>query len=92
MIVDAWIQHPTLRLAADPMFEPLRRWNRRSVPTADLPLPATLAALRQGGVTRALTSARTVHAGAPISNDFNAQARALLQTGNATRVYRLDPA
>jgi hypothetical protein len=29
VIVDAWIQHPTLRFAADPMFEPLRRWNHR---------------------------------------------------------------
>jgi hypothetical protein len=29
VIVDAWIQHPTLRFAADWMFEPFRRWNHR---------------------------------------------------------------
>ena len=69
MIVDAWIQHPTLRFAADPMFASLRRWNRQPVPTAELPLSATLAALQQGGVTRALTSGWAGPQGALISND-----------------------
>jgi hypothetical protein len=29
VIVDAWIQHPTLRVAADRTLEPLPRWNRQ---------------------------------------------------------------
>ena len=69
MIIDAWIQHPTLRLAADPMFESLRRWNRQSVPTEELPVGATLAALAQAGVTRALCSAWFGPQGPLISND-----------------------
>jgi hypothetical protein len=32
VIFDAWIQHPTLRFAADRMFEPWRRWNHRLDP------------------------------------------------------------
>ena len=69
MIIDAWIQHPTLRLSADPMFESLRRWNRQSVPTEELPVGATLAALDAAGVSRALACAWVGPQGALISND-----------------------
>jgi hypothetical protein len=69
MVIDAWIQHPTLRLAADPMFESLRRWNRQSVPTEELPVGATLSALDAAGVTRALACAWVGPMGALISND-----------------------
>lgn len=69
MIIDAWIQHPTLRLMAHPMFETLRRWNRLPVPTTELPVAATLVALQQGGVSRALTTAWSSPGGDLISND-----------------------
>jgi uncharacterized protein len=57
MIVDAWIQHPTARLMAEPMFDSLRRWTRRDHAPADMPLSATLDALDAAGVQRALVSA-----------------------------------
>ena len=31
-MIDAWMQHPTARFRAQPMFDPLRRW----LPTANL--------------------------------------------------------
>jgi hypothetical protein len=31
-IIDAWMQHPTARFRAQPIFDPLRRW----FPTANL--------------------------------------------------------
>ena len=35
MIVDAWVQHPTLRHARDPVLDSLRRWNREEAPTQE---------------------------------------------------------
>jgi uncharacterized protein len=69
MIIDAWIQHLTLRHAGDPMFESLRRWTKAPVPTAEPPLSDTLAALTAGGVSRALTSAWVAPRNVMISND-----------------------
>ena len=69
MIVDAWIQHPTLRMQSEPMFDSLRRWTREAMPTAEPPLAATLAALEQAGVARALACAWVGPQGALISND-----------------------
>jgi predicted TIM-barrel fold metal-dependent hydrolase len=69
MIIDAWIQHPTLRHASDPMFESLRRWIKTPVPTQELPVAATLAALDQAGVQRALTCAWVAPRNVMISND-----------------------
>jgi predicted TIM-barrel fold metal-dependent hydrolase len=57
MIIDAWAQHPTLRHAADPIFDSLRRWTGTDVPTEELPVSATIAAMDAGGVDRALISA-----------------------------------
>lgn len=68
-IVDAWIQHPTLRQLQHPMFDSLRRWNRQPVPTEELPLAATIAALDAAGVATALTCAWVGPMGAMISND-----------------------
>lgn len=82
MIIDAWIQHPTLRLQSHPMFETLRRWSHLPVPNAPLPVSETLVALQQGGVARALTTAWSSPAGDLISNDevaaFVAEARGML--------------
>lgn len=69
MIIDAWIQHPTLRHAQDPMFDSLRRWTHTPAPTEELPLSATVAALDAAGVDLALTSAWVAPRNVMISND-----------------------
>jgi predicted TIM-barrel fold metal-dependent hydrolase len=68
-IIDAWAQHPTLRQMRDPMFDSLRRWTKEPVPTAELPLSATLAAMAAGGVTQGLISAWVGPRNVMISND-----------------------
>lgn len=82
MIIDAWIQHPTLRFSVEPMFDSLRRWTRQPVPTEALPVAATLAAMDAAGVRQALTSAWYAPRNAMISNDevagFVAQAQGRL--------------
>jgi hypothetical protein len=69
MIIDAWAQHPTLRHMQDPIFDSLRRWTKAPVPTEELPVAATLAAMDEGGVARALICAWVGPRGAMISND-----------------------
>lgn len=68
MIVDAWIQHPTPRWAAQPMFASLARWlGVEQIPT--FPLEFTLAQLDAAGVDRAMTCAWYGPMGDLISND-----------------------
>lgn len=51
-MIDAWIQHPTARHAADPMFASLRRWTKSDL--ADTPSVAeTISQLDAAGVTQA---------------------------------------
>jgi len=69
MIIDAWAQHPTLRHLQDPIFDSLRRWTKAPVPTAELPISATLAAMDAGGVRQALISAWVAPQRVMISND-----------------------
>ncbi len=69
MIIDAWGQHPTLRHSQAPMFESLRRWTRRAIPTEPLPVEATLAAMDAGGIARMLISAWVAPRDVMISND-----------------------
>lgn len=69
MIIDAWIQHPTLRHATEPMFASLRRWTRQPVPTEPLPVAATVAEMDRAGVARALTCAWYAPRNVMISND-----------------------
>lgn len=69
MIIDAWGQHQTLRHATDPIFNSLRRWTRRTVPTAEAPVADTLAAMDAGGVDRMLISAWYAPRNVMISND-----------------------
>lgn len=68
-IIDAWLQHPTLRQLQDPMFEPLRRWMRGALPTVAPPIADTVAALDEAGVELALASAWVGPRGDIISND-----------------------
>lgn len=68
-IIDAWAQHPTLRHMQDPMFEPLRRWAKLEVPSVELPVAFTLAAMDHAGVAQSLLSAWVGPLGSLISND-----------------------
>lgn len=69
MIIDAWGQHQTLRHAQDPMFESLRRWTKGALPTQELPVSATIAAMDRAGVDRMLISAWYAPRNVMISND-----------------------
>src|SRR5918994_7017120 len=69
MIVDAWIQHPTLRLLRHEMLAPLMRWSGREAPTEELPLSATIAAMDAGGIDFGLVSAWHGPDGTLIAND-----------------------
>jgi predicted TIM-barrel fold metal-dependent hydrolase len=69
MIIDAWGQHPTLRLQQEPMLAPLRKWTGDSIPTAELPVSATLAALASSNVDLMLISAWYGPRNVFISND-----------------------
>lgn len=67
-IVDAWMQHPTPRLLAHPMFESLRRWmGVETIP--EVPLSATLASMDAAGVDHAVITAWVGPEGALIDND-----------------------
>jgi uncharacterized protein len=66
-IVDAWLQHPTERFAAHPMFASIWRWVGGQ--PASLAVEATVATLRAAGVTRGLLCAWHGPEGALISND-----------------------
>jgi predicted TIM-barrel fold metal-dependent hydrolase len=68
-IIDVWMQHPTLRHSNHEMFESLRRWMGIETFEEALPIELTLAAMREGGVTTALTSAWYGPEGSLISND-----------------------
>jgi hypothetical protein len=68
-IVDAWMQHPTPRFLAHPMFESLRRWARGALGNDDMPLETTIAAMDAAGVDRGLVCAWWGPEGPLISND-----------------------
>jgi predicted TIM-barrel fold metal-dependent hydrolase len=68
-IVDAWMQHPTLRFLRHDMFEPLWRWTGQVVPDEELPVSRTLELMDEAGVQRGLLSAWYDATGPLISND-----------------------
>ena len=57
MTVDVWMQHPTQRLLASDMFASLRRWVGDAMPSDEIPLDATLAAMDTAGIDVGLLSA-----------------------------------
>jgi predicted TIM-barrel fold metal-dependent hydrolase len=66
--IDAWIQHPTPRLLADPMLAPLLRWiSKDTLPS--LPPAFTLAALDHAKLDHAIASAWYGPQGPLISNE-----------------------
>jgi uncharacterized protein len=82
-IIDAWIQHPTLRHANHKMFESLRRWTGMERLDDELPIATTMATMAAAGVDLALTSAWYGPQGVLISNqevaDFVEQAGGTLR-------------
>ena len=69
MIIDAWIQHPTLRHSQDKMFSSLRRWTKSDTPIQDIPVSATIAAMDAAGIDKSLTCAWQAPNRDMISND-----------------------
>ncbi len=57
MIIDAWMQHPTLRMVGSPIFASLRRWLGEELPTEEIPIDLTIAAMDVAGVSKATLSA-----------------------------------
>jgi predicted TIM-barrel fold metal-dependent hydrolase len=68
-VIDAWMQHPTLRFLGHDMFDSVRRWSGTEIPTEELPLELTIAAMDQASVERALISAWYGPEGPLITND-----------------------
>lgn len=69
MIVDAWMQHPTLRHSQDPIFDSLRRWTKNPALDETVPVTATLGLMDQAGVAKSLASAWYAPRNMMISND-----------------------
>lgn len=69
LIVDAWIQHFTPRLARHPMFASLQRWMGVAEVPDELPFELTLAALDGARVDKAVITAWHGPEGALVSND-----------------------
>src|SRR5215831_20548104 len=70
-IVDAWMQHPSRSLIAQPMLDPLRRWSRGAfvASAGDVPLALTIRAMDEGGVRLGLCCAWWGPHGPLLSND-----------------------
>jgi uncharacterized protein len=69
MIVDAWMQHPNLKMMRHEMFESLLRWTGQAVPTEELPVELTLAAMDVAQVDFGVLSAWHGPSGPLITND-----------------------
>jgi predicted TIM-barrel fold metal-dependent hydrolase len=70
VIIDVWMQHPTLRFVEHEMFASLRRWTGQEVPEEEPPIDATVAAMEQAGVDFGFLTAWTAPYQRPlISND-----------------------
>ena len=67
-MIDAWMQHPTARHSADPIFDSLRRWTRSEL-TATPDVADTVAVLDEAGISHALTSAWYAPRNVMITND-----------------------
>jgi len=67
--IDAWMQHPTVRHASDPMFASLWRWIGAEPPQEEIPIEVTIAAMDDAGVERGIICAWYGPDGDLISND-----------------------
>lgn len=69
-VIDVWMQHPTPRLGAEPMFESLRRWVPNTLLAgAPVPLTATIDAMDAADVRLGLVCAWWGPRGPLIDND-----------------------
>jgi predicted TIM-barrel fold metal-dependent hydrolase len=68
-IIDAWMQHPTHRFIADPMFDSLRAWSHGSLPEGDLPVEWTLSSMDRAQVSVGMLCAWWGPRGPIIEND-----------------------
>lgn len=66
--IDAWMQHPTPRFIAHPMFDSLKRWMGEAIPS-EIPIELTLGAMAAAEVRRGLICAWHGPQGVLISND-----------------------
>ncbi|CDO91029.1 amidohydrolase [Mycobacterium triplex] len=57
MTIDVWMQHPTARFLRSDMLASLRRWTGGSMPDAEIPIEATVAAMDAADVDFGLLSA-----------------------------------
>lgn len=74
-VIDAWMQHPSLRLLNHEMLESLRRWTGMGGGFEEpLPLQTTIAAMDEAGVELGLTAAWYGPEGSLIDNDEVAEA------------------
>lgn len=71
-IIDAWMQIPTPKMAAEPWMATLLRWTGQSEEETLPDLASTLAAMDEAGVETGLLSAWTGPNGALITNDETA--------------------
>jgi predicted TIM-barrel fold metal-dependent hydrolase len=69
VIVDVWMQHPTLRFLGSETFEPLLRWTGQTLPEHEPAIGATVAAMDDAGVGFGLLSAWHGPQGTLIAND-----------------------
>jgi len=70
MVIDVWMQHPTLRFIEHEMFASLRRWTGAGIPSEQPPIAVTVEAMDAAGVDFGLLSAWTAPHQLPlISND-----------------------
>ncbi|MER7544064.1 amidohydrolase family protein [Actinomadura sp.] len=69
MVVDAWMQHGTVRFLQHEMLDSLWRWLGRKPPAEQPPVQATVAAMDAGGVDIGLISAWYGPEGDLVSND-----------------------
>jgi predicted TIM-barrel fold metal-dependent hydrolase len=70
MVIDVWMQHPTLRFLSHDMFASLRRWTGAEIPDQPPGIEVTVAAMDTGGVEFGLLSAWSApHQPPLISND-----------------------
>ncbi|AWK10828.1 amidohydrolase [Streptomyces spongiicola] len=68
-VIDAWMQHPTLRHSNHEMFDSLRRWTGLGLLEEALPVELTVAALEAADVEIGLSAAWYGPRGALIGND-----------------------
>jgi len=68
-IIDAWMQHPSLKFLNHPMFDSLRRWTGTEKLTEEIPVETTIAAMDEAHVRLGLICAWWGPQGPLISND-----------------------